>query len=39
MEIPESLRVDVKLAIFETGVLGPIGAFSTVADVATIAGW
>ena len=39
MEIPYALRVDVKLAIAETGLLGPIGAFSSVADVASIAGW
>ncbi len=39
MEIPEGLRADVKLAVFETGVLGPIGAFSTTADIASIAGW
>ena len=39
MEIPYELRIDVKLAIFETGVLGPIGAFSSAADVASIAGW
>ncbi len=39
MEIPCALRSDVKLAILETGLLGPIGAFSTVADVASIGGW
>ena len=39
METPSELRSDVKLAIVETGLLGPIGAFSTVADVASIAGW
>ena len=39
MEIPTALRKDVKLAILETGLLGPIGAFSTVADVASIGGW
>ena len=39
MEIPTALRGDVKLAILETGLLGPIGAFSTVADVASIGGW
>lgn len=39
MEIPIELREDVKLAITETGLLGPIGAFSTVADVASIGGW
>lgn len=39
MEIPYELKDDVKLAIAETGLLGPIGAFSTVADVASIAGW
>lgn len=39
MEIPYELRGDVKFAIAETGLLGPIGAFSTVADVASIAGF
>jgi len=39
MEIPCALRSDVKLAILETGLLGPIGAFSMVADVASIGGW
>lgn len=39
MEIPYALRGDVKLAIFETGALGPIGAFSSTADIAAIAGW
>lgn len=39
MEIPCALRSDVKLAILETGLLGPVGAFSTVADVASIGGW
>lgn len=39
MEIPNALRSDVKLAILETGLLGPIGSFSTVADVASIGGW
>lgn len=39
MEIPTALRKDVKLAILETGLLGPIGAFSTVADVTSIGGW
>ena len=39
MEIPYALRVDVKLAIAETGLLGTIGAFSSAADVASIAGW
>lgn len=39
MEIPAALRSDVKLAIVETGLLGPIGAFSSVADVASITGW
>lgn len=38
-QIPEALKKDVKLAIFEAGTMGPIGAFSTVADVAGIAGW
>lgn len=35
MEIPYELKDDVKLAIAETGLLGPIGAFSTVADVGS----
>ncbi len=39
MEIPETLRGSVKLAIVQTGLLGTIGAFSTTADVASIAGW
>lgn len=39
MEIPYELRFDVKLAIFETGALGPIGAFSSAVDIASIAGW
>lgn len=39
MELPAALRSDVKLAIMQTGILGPIGAFSTVADVASIGGW
>lgn len=39
MEIPYALRGDVKLAIFETGALDPIGAFSSTADIAAIAGW
>lgn len=39
MEIPYELRDDTKLAIIETGLLGPLGAFSTVADVASIAVW
>ena len=39
MEIPSALRADVKLAVFEAGILGPIGAFSSIADVASIAGW
>lgn len=39
MEIPYALRSGVKLAIFETGALGPIGAFSSTADIASIAGW
>lgn len=39
MEIPYDLRLDVKLAIAETGFLGPIGAFSSGADVASVAGW
>lgn len=39
MEIPNELRSDARLAIAETGLLGPIGAFSSVADIASIAGW
>lgn len=39
MEIPYTLRADAKLTIAETGLLGPIGAFSSVADIASIAGW
>lgn len=37
MEITEELRNDVKIAITEAGALGPIGAFSTAIDVASIA--
>lgn len=39
MEIPLQLRWDVKFAIAEAAALGPIGAFSSVADVASIAGF
>lgn len=39
MEISSALRADIKLAVFETGILGPIGAFSSIANVANIAGW
>lgn len=38
MEIPKKMRDDVKFAIVEAGAFGPIGAFSTAADVAAIAG-
>ena len=37
MEIPKEMREDVKFAILEAGAFGPIGAFSTVADVGAIA--
>lgn len=37
MEIPLQLRWDVKFAIAEAAAMGPIGAFSSVADVASIA--
>ena len=37
MEIPKNMREDVKFAILEAGAFGPIGAFSTVADVGAIA--
>ena len=37
MEIPKKMREDVKFAILEAGAFGPIGAFSTVADVGAIA--
>ena len=37
MEIPENMREDVKFAILEAGAFGPIGAFSTAADVGAIA--
>lgn len=37
-EIPCALRDDVKFALTETGLLGPIGAFSATADIASIAG-
>lgn len=34
--IPTALQEDVKKTIIHTGLLGPIGAFSTAADVAAI---
>ena len=37
MEIPKNMREDVKFAILEAGAFGPIGAFSTAADVGAIA--
>lgn len=39
MEIPAALRPAAKRAILATGALGPIGAFSSTADIASIAGW
>ena len=39
IEIPLQLRWDVKLAIGETAALGPVGSFSSIADIASIAGW
>lgn len=38
-KIPYALHDDVRFAIIETGLLGPIGAFSTTADVAAIGGF
>lgn len=37
-QISEELRADVKHAIVTTVSLGPLGAFSSAADVASIAG-
>lgn len=39
VEIPYPLRPEVKFALFETAALGPIGAFSATADIASIAGF
>lgn len=38
-KIPKPLQPEVKFTITETGLLGTIGAFSTAADVASIAGF
>lgn len=38
-KIPKPLQPEVKYTITETGLLGTIGAFSTAADVASIAGF